>query len=297
MSNNENLPKRQTYEGIPVSHPRNLTLGVDGRTTKSRSIVITLPAPATERGRAAAGPVEAVPLTDLAPHTTWASLPMPLKAAVADNWSLISSSVSEVGAHVSARHRADIAAADQALSSAEEPALRRKTAAAEAQATAVSAEQESARAREALQQARAKGAKRHRGDTAVVATRPTSSDTTSAATRSSPPATSTAAERSSAPCAASTSSAAPSAALAARSGPPQQPPFKEVTITGCHRRSGDQAFLQGSFACKACNPRSTFAKEEATAVVDSARALLVELPEEHLLPVDGAWRLMEHDGA
>ena len=40
------------------------------------------------------------------------------------------------------------------------------------------------------------------------------------------------------------------------------------------------------------NEKSIFTKEEATAVVDSTRTLLVELPEEHLLSVDGAWRLM-----
>ena len=40
------------------------------------------------------------------------------------------------------------------------------------------------------------------------------------------------------------------------------------------------------------NEKSIFTKEEATAVVDSTRTLLVELLEEHLLSVDGAWRLM-----
>ena len=67
-----------------------------------------------------------------------------------------------------------------------------------------------------------------------------------------------------------------------------RPPFNEMTVTGHHRRSGDQVYLQGSVACMARNPRSIFAKEEATVVVDSARALLVELSEERLLSVDGA---------
>ena len=117
---------------------------------------------------------------------------------------------------------------------------------------------------------------------------------TAAATRLAPPATSTAAETSSAPRSASTSSGPPSAALAARLGPSPQPPFNEVTVTGRHRRSGDNAFIQGSVACMARNLRSIFAKEEATAVVGSA-ALLVELPEERPLSVDGAWRLMRDD--
>ena len=42
-------------------------------------------------------------------------------------------------------------------------------------------------------------------------------------------------------------------------------------------------------------PRSIFAKEEATAVVASARALVELLPEKWLLPVDAAWRLMRGD--
>ena len=31
-------------------------------------------------------------------------------------------------------------------------------------------------------------------------------------------------------------------------GPPQQPPFNEMTFTGRHRRSGDEAFHKGSVA-------------------------------------------------
>ena len=64
---------------------------------------------------------------------------------------------------------------------------------------------------------------------------------------------------------------------------------------GRHRRSGDQAFLQGSFACMARDPRSTFAAEGASAEVDSARSLLEELSEERLLSVDRARMLMGHD--
>ena len=95
-------------------------------------------------------------------------------------------------------------------------------------------------------------------------------------------ATSTDAETNSAPQTASSSSVVPSAALDARLGPPPQPPFNEVAVTGRHRGSGDQAFLQGSVACMARNPKSIFAKEDATAVVHSARVLLLERPEERL---------------
>ena len=65
--------------------------------------------------------------------------------------------------------------------------------------------------------------------------------------------------------------------LTARLGPPRQPPFNEVTVIGRHRRSEDQAFLKGSVARMARNPSSFFAAEEASAVVDSARGLLLEL--------------------
>ena len=65
---------------------------------------------------------------------------------------------------------------------------------------------------------------------------------------SAPPATSKAAEASSAPRAAFTSSSAPSAALTTRLGSPPQPPFNEMTFTGRHRRSGDEAFHKGSVA-------------------------------------------------
>ena len=171
-----------------------------------------------------------VTLMDLAPHTTWASLSTPVKATVAENWSLISNRASENDAHVSARRCADITAAEQAVSKVEELAFCRKTAATEAQAAADSAEQESARAREALQRARAEGAKRQRGDTA-------------AATTSAPPATSTAAMTISAPRAASNSSVAPFAALAARLVPPPHPPFNEVTVRGRRRGSGHNAFF------------------------------------------------------
>ena len=187
----------------------------------------------------------------------------------------ISSSATEIDAQVSARRRADIAAAEDALATAEELERSRTAAAADAQAAAVSAGQGTVRAREALHRTRAEGAKRHRGE-AAVATR--TSITTSAATRSALPATSIAAETSSAPRAASTSSTVPSSAMAARLDPPQQPSLDEVSVTGRQRRSGDHAFLQGSVTCIARQPRSIFAKEEAIAVVDSARTLLDELP-------------------
>ena len=37
VSDNENVHHRQTYGGIPVSHPEILTLGVDGRTNNGSS--------------------------------------------------------------------------------------------------------------------------------------------------------------------------------------------------------------------------------------------------------------------
>ena len=88
---------------------------------------------------------------------------------------------------------------------------------------------------------------------------------------------------------------APSTTLAARLGPPPQPPSTEVPITGRNRRSGDRAFFQGCIACMARNPRSIFALDEAIAVVNSARALLLELLEERLLSVWAAWRLGRED--
>ena len=80
---------------------------------------------------------------DLAPHGTWASLPTMFKTAVAANWSLTSSSVTEIDAQVSARRCADVATAKQALATAEELALRRETALVEARAAATSAERAS----------------------------------------------------------------------------------------------------------------------------------------------------------
>ena len=41
----------------------------------------------------------------------------------------------------------------------------------------------------------------------------------------------------------------------------------------------------------ACNARSLFAMDEAMAVVNSAHALWLDLPEERLLSVDAAWRM------
>ena len=196
------------------------------------------------------------PLPAPVTYATWASLPTPVQMVVADNWSFLSNSASEIDAIVSARHSADIAVAEQVATTVEELALRRK--------------------------ARAGSAKRQRG-------------VTSAATRPAPTATSTGAGTSSAQQDASTSSSAPSATLAARLGPPQQPRLDQVSVTGCHRRSGDHAFLQGGVVFMARQPRSIFAKEEATAVVDSARALMDEVPEERLLSVDEAWRLLRNE--
>ena len=53
--------------------------------------------------------------------------------------------------------------------------------------------------------------------------------------------------------------------------------------------------MQGSVECMARHPRTIFATAEATAVMDSARAVLDELPEERLLSVDAAWCLMRED--
>ena len=84
---------------------------------------------------------------------------------------MISNSGAEIDALVSARHRADLAAAVQVAVQAEELARRRKTAAAEAQAAADSAKAASARAREALLRSRAGDAKRL-WDSATATTRP-----------------------------------------------------------------------------------------------------------------------------
>ena len=107
------------------------------------------------------------PLPAPVTYATWASLPTPVQMVVADNWSFLSNSASEIDAIVSARHSADIAVAEQVATTVEELALRRK--------------------------ARAGSAKRQRG-------------VTSAATRPAPTATSTGAGTSSAQQDASTSS-------------------------------------------------------------------------------------------
>ena len=233
-----------------------------------------------------------VPRPDQAPQATWASLPTPFKAAPAANWPLTTSSITEIDAQVSARHHVDITVAEEALATAEELENSRKTVAVDAQAAADSARQGTARAREALQRSRAEETKRHRGE-AAAATRRTI--TTSATMRSAPTVTSTAAGTSSAQQDAFSSSSTPSAALALRLSPTPQPPFNEVAFPERHRWSGDRAFLQVSVASMARNLLSIFTKGEATAGVDNARALLVELPEERLLFVDGAWKLMRDD--
>ena len=69
-------------------------------------------------------PSRPAPLTDIAPHTTWASLLAPFTAAVTDKWSLISNSVFEIDSHVLAGCRAAITAAEEAVTTAEELALR-----------------------------------------------------------------------------------------------------------------------------------------------------------------------------
>ena len=64
---------------------------------------------------------------------------------------------------------------------------------------------------------------------------------------------------------------------------------------GRNRRLGDEGFMQGSVECMARYPRTIFATSEATAVMDSARAVLGELPEERLPSVDTAWHLVRED--
>ena len=59
---------------------------------------------------------------------------------MAANWLRISSSITEIYAQVLAPSRADIAAAEQALTTADELALRRNTALAESQTTSASSE-------------------------------------------------------------------------------------------------------------------------------------------------------------
>ena len=63
-----------------------------------------------------------------------------------------------------------------------------------------------------------------------------------------------------------------------------------------HRRPGDQGFLQGSIDYMTRESRNIAATHEASAVGTSARALLLEHLDEHLMSVDSAWMLME-DGS
>ena len=74
------------------------------------------------------------PLHVQAPHATWASRPTAVKTAVAENWGLLSSSVAETDALVSARHGADLPEDEQEAARAKELVLRRKTVTASARA-------------------------------------------------------------------------------------------------------------------------------------------------------------------
>ena len=60
-----------------------------------------------------------VPLPAPMADATWASLPTPMKTAVAADWAVISRCTSELDAQVAAHHRTDITAAEEALASAE----------------------------------------------------------------------------------------------------------------------------------------------------------------------------------
>ena len=209
---------------------------------------------------------------------------MPLKTAVEANWAVISHCAPKLDAQVAVRHRADIAAAEEALASAEALAANRKATAADAQAAAG---QGTARARETLQRVRAEGVKRRREEAAVE---PRWAATTRPAPGATSPTGSSSAQQDAPPL-----FSAPSTTLDARLGPIPGSPTAQVPVTGHSRRPQDRAFLQGSAACMARSARGIFALDEAMAVLQSAQALLLELPEERLVSVDAAWRLVQAD--
>ena len=162
-------------------------------------------------------------------------------------------------------HRANIAAAEEALATAEALEKQRLATVTEAQAAATVAGEDTVRARETPQRARAEGAKRRREE--AVAEQGRANTITPAAP-------------------------ARSVALAARLNPA---PGTADPVTGQNRRPGDRAFVQGSVAYMARSARSAFTYDEAMAVMNGAQALLLELPEEGLLSVDAAWNLVRED--
>ena len=68
-----------------------------------------------------------------------------------------------------------------------------------------------------------------------------------------------------------------------------------MSITQRYQKSGDNAFLSNSVACVADDPRGIFAADATSAVLASSCTLLSELSDEHLLPVNRAWELIEED--
>ena len=153
------------------------------------------------------------------------------------------------------RHRANIAAAEEVLATAEALETQRVT---EAKAAATAAGEGTAGARETLQRARAEGAKRCREEAPAEQERANT-------TRPAAPAR--------------------SVALAARLGPA---PGTSDPATGQIKRPGDRAFLQRSVPYMACSARTAFTYDEAMAVMNGAQALRLELPEERVLSVDAA---------
>ena len=85
----------------------------------------------------------------------WVSLPTLVKTAVETNWAVILRCGPKLAAQAVVRHRANIAAVEEALASVEALETQRMDTVAEAAATA--AGEATARAREALQRARAEG--------------------------------------------------------------------------------------------------------------------------------------------
>ena len=225
-----------------------------------------------------------VPIPAPAPHTTWASLPTPSKTAVAANWAVSLRSAPEIGAQVSARHRANIAAAEDVLASAEALEKSRKVAVADAQAAATTAGQRpggapagsGGKGQESPRRGcgRAEAGRHHK---ASAGGHFRSCRGALGAARHLP------------------FVRGPSATLTSRLGPLSQSPRTQATATGQNKRPEDGAFLQGSVACMVRTPRSIFALDKAMAVINSPQAVLLELPGESLLFVDAAWRLGRAD--
>ena len=241
------------------------------------------PATATRGASAAAGLVGAGPdPRSNGRRRVGRALPTPLTTAVAVNWAVISRCAPELDARAAVPQRGDIAASEEALEES------REATAADTQVAVTAAGQVTARARDTLQQVRDERVKIRREEAAVEQGR-------AATTRPAPGVTSTGSGGSSAKHDAPPSFSTPSAALAAPSGSASAVPERPGTRHGANKRPQDRAFLQGSGACISRSPQSVFALDEAMAVMQSAEALLLELPEERLLSVHAAWRLARAD--